>query len=50
MHQSNAGWSPVYIQDNLGVMSVGFLLQSQDDAVIWRGPKKNGICVYSVLL
>ena len=23
-------------------MSVGFLLASQDDAVIWRGPKKNG--------
>jgi Mrp family chromosome partitioning ATPase len=24
-------------------MSVGFLLGSPDDAVIWRGPKKNGI-------
>ena len=23
-------------------MSVGFLLGSPDDAVIWRGPKKNG--------
>lgn len=23
-------------------MSVGFLLESKDDAVIWRGPKKNG--------
>ena len=23
-------------------MSVGFLLSSPDDAVIWRGPKKNG--------
>ena len=31
-----------YADDNLGVMSVGFLLASQDDAVIWRGPKKNG--------
>ncbi|KAF6126145.1 nucleotide binding protein 1 [Phyllostomus discolor] len=24
-------------------MSVGFLLSSPDDAVIWRGPKKNGM-------
>jgi Mrp family chromosome partitioning ATPase len=43
VHQSNTGWSPVYIQDNLAVMSVGFLLKSQDEAVIWRGPKKNGL-------
>lgn len=30
-------------------MSVGFLLESKDDAVIWRGPKKNGyyICINS---
>ncbi|KAL2766459.1 cytosolic Fe-S cluster assembly factor NUBP1 isoform 2, partial [Daubentonia madagascariensis] len=32
-----------YVEDNLGVMSVGFLLSSPDDAVIWRGPKKNGM-------
>ncbi len=31
-----------YVDDNLCVMSVGFLLSSPDDAVIWRGPKKNG--------
>lgn len=31
-----------YVEDNLGVMSVGFLLASPSDAVIWRGPKKNG--------
>jgi Mrp family chromosome partitioning ATPase len=24
-------------------MSIGFLLPSLDDAVIWRGPKKNGL-------
>jgi Mrp family chromosome partitioning ATPase len=23
IHQSNAGWSPVYVEDNLGVMSIG---------------------------
>uniref|UniRef100_A0A673V7T8 Cytosolic Fe-S cluster assembly factor NUBP1 n=1 Tax=Suricata suricatta TaxID=37032 RepID=A0A673V7T8_SURSU len=32
-----------FLEDNLGVMSVGFLLGSPDDAVIWRGPKKNGM-------
>ena len=26
----------------MAVMSVGFLLASPSDAVIWRGPKKNG--------
>lgn len=24
-------------------MSIGFLLGSPDDAIIWRGPKKNGM-------
>ena len=27
----------------LGVMSVGFMLPNPDDAVIWRGPRKNGL-------
>merc|ERR1711915_65615 len=27
----------------LGVMSIGFLLTNQDDAVVWRGPKKNAM-------
>lgn len=36
-----------YVEDNLGVMSVGFLLSSPDDAVIWRGPKKNGLSLCS---
>jgi len=35
-----------YVDDNLAVMSVGFLLASPDDAVIWRGPKKNGEKVF----
>ncbi|TIB86865.1 cytosolic Fe-S cluster assembly factor nubp1-A [Wallemia mellicola] len=43
IHQSASGWSPVYVQDNLGVMSIGFLLPSDTNAVIWRGPKKNGL-------
>jgi len=43
VHQSASGWSPVYVADNLGVMSIGFMLPSTDDAVIWRGPRKSGL-------
>jgi Mrp family chromosome partitioning ATPase len=43
IHQSNLGWSPVYVSENLGVMSIGFMLPNPDDAVIWRGPRKNGL-------
>ena len=45
VHQSASGWSPVYLEDrdNLGVMSIGFMLPNTDDAVIWRGPRKNGL-------
>ena len=39
VHQSASGWSPVYVDDNLGVMSIGFMLPSKDDAIIWRGIK-----------
>jgi len=43
VHQSGSGWSPVFVEDNLSLMSAGFLLPSLDSAVIWRGPKKNGL-------
>ncbi|KAF9499579.1 P-loop containing nucleoside triphosphate hydrolase protein [Pleurotus eryngii] len=43
VHASSTGWSPIYVQDNLGVMSVGFMLPSSRDAIMWRGPKKNGL-------
>ena len=43
IHVSGTGWSPVWVADNLGVMSIQFMLPSRDDAIIWRGPKKNGI-------
>jgi len=43
IHVSAAGWSPVWVSDNLAVMSVQFMLPNRDDAVIWRGPKKNGL-------
>ncbi len=34
---------PKHVADNLAVMSIGFMLSSQKDAVIWRGPRKHGI-------
>ena len=45
VHQSDAGWVPVYADAGrrLAVMSIGFLLTSGADAVIWRGPKKTGM-------
>jgi len=43
IHMSNDGWTPVYVEENLAVMSIGFMLESPDEAVIWRGPKKNGL-------
>lgn len=43
IHQSNTGWSNVYVDSNLGVMSIGFMLPNPDEAVIWRGPRKNGL-------
>ena len=43
LHATSSGWSPLYVLDNLCVMSIGFLLPSSDAAVIWRGPKKNGL-------
>lgn len=42
VHQSGSGWSPIFVEDNISLMSVGFLTNA-DDAVIWRGPKKNGL-------
>jgi len=34
---------PVSLGPGLAVMSMGFLLKSREDAVIWRGPKKYGL-------
>ncbi|KAL3800691.1 hypothetical protein ACHAWO_013233 [Cyclotella atomus] len=43
VHQSQSGWEPVYANPNLGVMSISFLLEEADAAVVWRGPRKNGL-------
>lgn len=44
VHQCDSGWVPVFVgQDkSISLMSIGFLLEKPDDAVVWRGPKKNG--------
>eukprot|EP01022_Parablepharisma_sp_SALTPOND_P000554 TRINITY_DN1029_c0_g1_i1.p3 TRINITY_DN1029_c0_g1~~TRINITY_DN1029_c0_g1_i1.p3 ORF type:complete len:320 (+),score=51.01 TRINITY_DN1029_c0_g1_i1:5063-6022(+) len=43
VHQSASGWSPVFVGENLCVMSMGFLMENKGDALIWRGPRKNGM-------
>jgi Mrp family chromosome partitioning ATPase len=50
IHQCEQGWVPVYMdkEQRLGVLSIGFLLGSKEEAVIWRGPKKN--CIFKILL
>lgn len=42
---SNGKWIPVYIDEEkkLGVISIAFFLDSKNEAVIWRGPKKNAM-------
>ena len=45
LHSSQFGLIPVLAgeNDNISVISVGFLLSEESDAVIWRGPKKNAM-------
>ncbi|XP_008934893.1 PREDICTED: cytosolic Fe-S cluster assembly factor NUBP2-like, partial [Merops nubicus] len=43
VHQCDSGWVPVFVDQgrSISLMSIGFLLEKPDDAVVWRGPKKN---------
>ena len=41
IHSSSDGWEPVAISDNVVIMSIQLLLANKDDAIVWRGPKKN---------
>jgi Mrp family chromosome partitioning ATPase len=46
VHRSGSGaWTPVYGGPNkdVAVMSISFLLQDPNAAVVWRGPRKNGL-------
>jgi ATP-binding protein involved in chromosome partitioning len=38
---SETGLAPIVYTDNLRVMSIGFILRTQNDAVIWRAPLKH---------
>jgi ATP-binding protein involved in chromosome partitioning len=42
-HSDGTALLPVRVADNLAVMSIGFLLTSKADAVIWRGPLKYNV-------
>ncbi len=35
--------TPIDFSEKLKVMSIGFMLQKRDDAVIWRGPMKHNV-------
>lgn len=43
LHSTSSGILPLSITSSLSLVSIGFLLPSENSAVIWRGPKKNGI-------
>jgi Mrp family chromosome partitioning ATPase len=43
IHTTASGFTPVWASDTLAVMSIQFMLPTEDSAVIWRGPKKNGL-------
>eukprot|EP00667_Euglena_gracilis_P013182 EG_transcript_13585 len=43
IHQSNDGWEPVAVDETVSVVSVGFMLQKLDQAVLFQGAQKNGL-------
>ncbi|XP_072385888.1 cytosolic Fe-S cluster assembly factor Nubp2 homolog [Diabrotica undecimpunctata] len=45
VHQANEGWIPVFFDNNqnLAVMSIGFLLNDRNSSIVWRGPKKTSM-------
>lgn len=43
LHSTSSGILPLSVLPNLSLVSIGFLLPTTSSAVIWRGPKKNGI-------
>lgn len=43
LHQSAQGWEPVSVDDNVSIVSMLFLMSNKDEAVVWRGPRKNAM-------
>ena len=42
-HATDQALNPIQWSDKLSVMSIGFMLPSKNDSVIWRGPIKMGL-------
>ncbi|CAF0990323.1 unnamed protein product [Didymodactylos carnosus] len=42
VYESEQGWTPIYVVESnaLCIMSIGFLLENVNGAIIWRGPRK----------
>jgi Mrp family chromosome partitioning ATPase len=40
---SASGWEPAWVSESIGLMSIAFLLEREDQAVVWRGGKKDGL-------
>ncbi|KGG50505.1 cytosolic Fe-S cluster assembly factor Nbp35 [Mitosporidium daphniae] len=43
LHVSGMGLEPISVLDTLSVISISYMLPSDELAVVWRGPKKNGL-------
>ena len=43
LHASGMGLEPISVLDNLSVISISYMLPSDELAIVWRGPKKNGL-------
>ncbi|CAG9573359.1 putative nucleotide-binding protein [Leishmania major strain Friedlin] len=42
-HQSAGGIEPVLVDENVTMMSMHYLLSDKNEAVLFRGPRKNGV-------
>lgn len=42
-HHSSAGIEPILVNDNVTLMSMHYLLNDKNEAVLFRGPRKNGV-------
>jgi Mrp family chromosome partitioning ATPase len=43
LHTSADGWEPVSVDENVSLVSIHFLMNDKNEAVVWRGPRKNGM-------
>ena len=43
VHRTNDGWEPMFVDDSVSLISIQPLLEGENDAVVFRGPRKNGL-------